>query len=86
MLIITSKNFDKKFKKLSRKVQLHAKNRIALFISNQFDVRLNNHLLHSEKKLLRSINITGDLRLVYEEIDEDVARFLDLDTHSNLYS
>jgi len=35
---------------------------------------------------LRSINITGDLRLVYEEIDEDVARFLDLDTHSNLYS
>jgi len=86
MLIITSKKFDKKFKKLSQKAKLYAKNRIILFISNPFDLRLNNHLLHGKKKLFRSINITGDLRLIYEEINEDTVRFLDLDTHSTLYS
>ena len=85
MLIITSKNFDKKFKKLARKIQLQAKSRIVLFMERQFDPRLNNHLLHGEKKLLRSININGNVRLLYEEVDGSTVRFLDIDTHSNLY-
>lgn len=85
MVIITSKNFDKKFKKLSKKLQTQAKNRITLFIQNQYDQRLNNHLLHGDKKIFRSININADLRLLYEQIDDTVVRFLDIDTHSNLY-
>ncbi len=85
MFIITSKTFDKKFKKLSMKVTLQAKSRIGIFIEHQFDKRLNNHLLHGDKRLLRSINITGDLRLLYEEVDTNTVRFLDIDTHSNLY-
>lgn len=85
MFIITSKTFDKKFKKLSIKVKMQAKSRISFFIENQFDQRLNNHLLHGDKRFLRSINITGDIRLVYEEVDVNTVRFLDIDTHSNLY-
>lgn len=85
MYIITSKNFDKKFKKLSKKVQLQAKVRILLFIDTPTDPRLNNHLLHGDKKLIRSININGDLRLLFEEVDTSSVRFLDIDTHSHLY-
>jgi addiction module RelE/StbE family toxin len=85
MIIVTSKNFDKKFSKLSKKIQLQAKLKIVLFKENQFDIRLNNHILHGEKKLLRSININGDWRLLYEYVDETTVYFLDIDTHSNLY-
>lgn len=85
MLVITSKNFDKKFKKLPKKIQLQAKSIIIIFLDNQFDLRLNNHLLHGDKKFFRSINISGDLRIIYEEIDDTTVRFLDIDTHSNLY-
>lgn len=85
MFIITSKSFDKKFKKLSHKIQSQVKERTILFKSDSFDPRLNNHMLHGEMKMIRSINITGDLRILYEEVDDDSVRFLDIDTHSNLY-
>ena len=85
MVIITSKTFDKKFRKLSKKIQLQVKDRISMFFENKYDVRLNNHLLHGDKKLLRSININGDLRLIYEDVSNETIRFLDIDTHSNLY-
>ena len=46
---------------------------------------LNNHALHGEYLGYRSINITGDLRAVYEIQDEKAVKFLFIDTHSNLY-
>ena len=85
MIIITSKVFDKKFKKLSKKLQLQAKLRIQLFLVDQYDVRLNNHFLHGDKKVFRSINISGDMRVIYEALENKSVRFLDIDTHSNLY-
>lgn len=85
MLVVTSKHFDKKFSKLSKKIKLQAKDRISLFLDDPFDVRLNNHLLHGDKKLFRSINITGDIRIIYEVVNGTTIRFLDIDTHSNLY-
>lgn len=84
-MIITSKNFDKKFKKLNKKVQLQAKARIIVFLKDPCNVVLNNHLLHGDKKLFRSININGDLCFICEEVSMEVIRFLDIDTHSNLY-
>ena len=50
-----------------------------------FATILNNHSLHGSKKSYRSINITGDYRLIYELYDIDTARLIDIDTHSNLY-
>lgn len=85
MIIVISKSFDKKFKKLSQKIQFQIKEKVLIFQESPFDVRLNNHMLHGEMKMIRSINITGDLRILYEEIDDDSVRFLDIDTHSNLY-
>ena len=85
MLIITTKTFDKKVKKLTGKIKVQAKERIDLFLTDRFSPVLNNHQLHGDKKLFRSININADLRLIYEEVNENTVRFLDIDTHSNLY-
>ncbi len=85
MIVVTSKSFDKKFKKLSKKIQLQAKERISLFTENPFSVILNNHMLHGDQKMLRSINVNADIRIVYEKVDDTTVRFLEIDTHSNLY-
>ncbi len=85
MIVVTSKSFDKKFKKLSKKIQLQAKERISLFTENPFSVILNNHMLHGDQMMLRSINVNADIRIVYEKVDDTTVRFLEIDTHSNLY-
>jgi len=46
---------------------------------------LNNHPLRGEHRGYRSINVGGDLRVIYEEIDSHIAHFILIDTHSNLY-
>ena len=83
--IETSKNFDKKFRKLAKKLQLQAKSRILIFMEQPFNPQLNNHSLHGDKKFARSINISGDVRILYVEVDDTTVRFLDIDTHHNLY-
>lgn len=83
--IVTSKNFDKKFRKLAKKLQLQAKSRIVIFLEDPFNLILNNHLLHGDKNPMRSINISGDLRILYKEAGTDIIHFIDIDTHSNLY-
>lgn len=83
--IVTSKNFDKKFRKLAKKLQLQAKARVLIFLENPLHPILNNHLLHGDLKLIRSININGDLRILFEIVNADTVHFIDIDTHSNLY-
>jgi addiction module RelE/StbE family toxin len=79
-----NKNFIKQYKK-RRAIQKQIDERLALFRVNPFDLVLNNHGLSGKYKGFRSINITGDYRAIYELIDRNTARFIDLDTHSNLY-
>lgn len=85
MNIKTTKYFDKKFNKLSKKIKEAFKKRISIFISDQFDVRLNNHRLFGSLNNYRSINITGDYRFIYEEISYNLFLLIDIDTHSELY-
>lgn len=85
MEVITLKGFDKKFKKLPKKIQNIFSLKFSIFILNPFDVRLNNHVLHGSLRKYRSINITGDYRLIYEEMGDDIVRLIDINTHSQLY-
>jgi mRNA-degrading endonuclease YafQ of YafQ-DinJ toxin-antitoxin module len=55
-----------------------------VFTKDQFDSRLNNHKLQGKKKGTRSINITGDVRVHYQEIDGGFL-FLNIGTHAELY-
>lgn len=84
MQVIFHKNFKKqttKFKTLKTKIE----QRLFLFMEDPFNPVLNNHPLIGKYKGYRSINITADYRAVYESINDDLAYFITLDKHSNLY-
>ena len=86
MQLILHKNFVKKYKKLRENEKQQFKQRRDIFLSQPFHSLLNNHPLRGKYKGCRSINITGDLRLIYKQIDADMVYWMDIDTHSNLYS
>lgn len=84
MQIDYHKRFKKQYEKLSLKVRERFKERLRIFSANAFVVELNNHSLHGKYQGCRSINVTGDLRAIYE-ILKDRVRFLEIGTHSDLY-
>lgn len=79
-----SKNFQKDFKKLDNKIKSKFSLRLEVFISNQSNPILNNHALSGAFANNRSINITGDIRAIYKEVEEG-AYFIAIGSHSKLY-
>lgn len=86
MEVIFHKNFKKQYRKLRFNEQKKCDERITLFMKNPHHPVLNNHSLGGQYKNYRSINISGDLRAVFEAVTENTAFFITIDTHSNLYS
>ncbi len=84
MHVVYRKNFDKKFKKLPEKIKNQFYSRIAIFIADPLDTRLNNHSVEKVFPSCRSINITGDYRAIFYE-EDDVVFFIMIGTHSELY-
>jgi mRNA-degrading endonuclease RelE of RelBE toxin-antitoxin system len=78
------KKFIKKLNKLPLKIQVAFSDKLEIFISDKFDISLNNHALNNPYKNKRSINITGDYRAIFEE-DGDKTIFKLIGTHSDLY-
>ncbi len=85
MKIILHGNFKKRYKKLNISQQRRFKERRDLFLKNPLHPLLNNHALHHPYEGYRSINVTGDLRAIYEETSPDTAHFIALGTHPELY-
>lgn len=84
MSIYYSKKFKKSLRKQSISIQDVFYEKLALFRENQFQYSLNNHALSGELKGLRSFNVTGDVRVHYEEVSGDII-LIDIGTHSQLY-
>jgi addiction module RelE/StbE family toxin len=84
MEIIFHKSFKKDFKKLSFKVREKFKERLIVFMTDASHPLLNNHSVSRVFPRCRSINITGDVRAIYEERDDGVL-FMAIGTHSDLY-
>lgn len=82
-------DFLKKLKELDVRIHKAFEKRLAIFIKNPLDPQLNNHQLSGEYSGLRSINITSDYRVIYEEIVEEgietVTYFMLIGTHLELY-
>lgn len=85
MRLVPSKRFKKHYRKLPKVLQTRADERLTLFAQDSFHLLLNNHPLHGEYKDRRSINIGGDYRIVYREIETDTYLLIDIGTHSDLY-
>ncbi len=77
--------FEKQYKKLRESEKKRVKERLALFLQDEFNLTLNNHPLRGKYQGYRSINITGDLRAIYKFQEPDTRIFVTVDTHSNLY-
>ncbi|PIR68810.1 hypothetical protein COX93_01450 [Candidatus Nomurabacteria bacterium CG_4_10_14_0_2_um_filter_30_12] len=83
--ILTTKIFDKSFKKKDKFIQKKALERIKIFTEDPFNFLLNNHALTGEYKNIRSINITGDYRVLFYYANENTVIFSDIGTHPELY-
>lgn len=84
MTIQYSKDFIKQAKKLSPGLRRKIQERIELFRDNPIHPTLRNHALKGKYKAYRSIDITGDVRALYVQ-REDEAIFDAVGTHSQLY-
>lgn len=83
------KVFRKQYRKANKNIRSAFAARLLLFHSNSFHPFLHNHALTGSYKGYRSINITGDWRALYKEVqfddDKVIVEFHLLGTHSQLY-
>jgi len=85
MQISLHRNFLKGYIKLPKKIQEKFKEKRNLFVENKFNPILNNHSVEKRFPDCRSINITGDYRVIFKEEKNDVCIFMNIGTHSELY-
>lgn len=85
MQISSSRNFDKQFRKLPKKVRDQFDKRLHLFQTASGHPQLNLHKLSGKYDELWSINITGDIRAVFDKSDSDTILFIAIGPHSELY-
>lgn len=87
MQIEYSKKFIKEFKKCPDHVKQAFKQRLQIFINDEYNPILNNHCLIGELKDRRSINVNGDWRAIFQQRDSgEIVYFVAIGTHSKLYS
>jgi addiction module RelE/StbE family toxin len=84
MNISYSKTFIKQAKKLSPSLRLRLQQKITVFSQNPLHESLRNHALKGSFGAYRSIDITGDVRALYLQRDDE-AIFDLVGMHSQLY-
>ncbi len=77
------RKFKRAFRKQSKKIQTKFFERLEMFMEDQFKSSLNNHALTGELKGTRSFDITGDVRVHYEQIGDRIT-LMNIGTHSRL--
>lgn len=82
----SSRKFRKGLKRLDKKTRVCLVKMLFIFEENEFDPRLNNHKLQGKYSNCRSIDITSDIRMIYEKISKNIYYILDIGSHSELYS
>lgn len=85
MEISYSHDFNKKIKKIPKKVVDKFFERLELFKVNLYHPILKNHKLHGEYAGYSSINITSNFRAIFKYTTEDQVVFYDIGTHPELY-
>lgn len=84
MKITLHKTFQKHYLKLTPSQQKKFKERGNLFLQDEFNPTLNNHALKGNYLGYRSINVTGDLKVIFKKNGDDVV-FVAIGSHSKLY-
>ena len=84
--IFLHKQFEKKYSKLSKKMKDAFKKRRNIFIDDPHNSTLNIHPLQGEYKGCFSFNVTENIRVIYKEVKKESYIFIDIGSHSELYS
>lgn len=84
MIIRLHKNFKKQFNKLTESQKKKFRVRRDIFLQDEFNPILNNHALKGEYQGYRSINVSGDIRVIYRKNAQDFL-FVTIGSHSSLY-
>ena len=85
MSITYSSGFKKQVRRLPLRIKQALAERLRLFAGTPFHPLLDNHPLKGGRRGYRSINITGDWRVIYEPVGSDIARLIEVGTHHDLY-
>lgn len=80
-----TKKFSKQYARLNPKLRTRFKQRQRLWLDDPYNPQLHLHMLSGEYVGLYSINITGDIRALYQKIDDTYVIFGFIGTHSQLY-
>lgn len=78
------KNFRQRIasnSKLAKKFNL----RVKQFINNPRYPLLRDHQLTGKKTGMRAFSVTGDIRVIYREISQNLIIFLDIGSHNQVY-
>jgi mRNA-degrading endonuclease YafQ of YafQ-DinJ toxin-antitoxin module len=78
--------FKKQYKKLPVKIREQFKVRLVLFEEDQNNPQLHIHKLQGLQSGLWSMNITGDIRAVFDRNHNGIIMFEAIGSHSELYS
>ncbi|MDO8520818.1 MAG: type II toxin-antitoxin system mRNA interferase toxin, RelE/StbE family [bacterium] len=85
MSIVRDRIFIKQMKKLPAPLRRQVRDRVQLLVENSANPLLNDHKLGPPYASFRSINTTGDWRLVYKHIEADTYYLRAVGTHHQLY-
>lgn len=78
MQIKRSKTFLKSYTKLPLKIQLKTDECLVVFFDNPKNPTLRNHSLEGKYRGCRSIDITGDFRLIFRECSDGSYEIIEL--------
>lgn len=87
MRILHHRKFVRNYRKRiapDQKLADEFERRLKLFIENPHHPLLKNHKLEGKKSQYRAFWLTGDFRVVYEKIGNDI-RLYDVGTHNQVY-
>jgi len=85
MYIARHKKFDKQFKRLTVAQQQSFAKKLSLFIDKKNYESLRIHSLSGPYNGCMSMNVTRDIRAIFETIDTDTILFIAIGSHSTLY-
>ncbi len=85
MEVIFNKKFSKKFIKLNKDLKNKFGLRLDIFLNNHKDPILNIHSLHGKYDGFYSLNVNADYRVIFRYINSNLAEFVIIGTHAELY-
>ncbi|MEK7565021.1 MAG: type II toxin-antitoxin system mRNA interferase toxin, RelE/StbE family [Patescibacteria group bacterium] len=81
MVIRTTSNFRRYYKRLPKFVKEKALEKENIFIKNPFDSRLDTHKLHGKYKNYWAFTIVGQYRIMFAFSSKSIVDFVNIGTH-----